>query len=185
MQNEEEEEVADSLSRMHRRGPPSSQHYRHSRDAPGFKGGCSTHGMTTVHRGHGASQRGEENRGSLGMRRERVREGGPEGLGNRPSIVTRADRRAGKGPTATAEHAVDEPGGWVVEAGVGAAEGEGTSQGDGRVGDWGEQGAKRFRKARASRRQHCGPGVSQFAFDRQQRAFVSTAWSTYRPSSRG
>lgn len=74
----------------------------------------------------------------------------------------------------------------MVEAGVGAAEGEGTSRGDGRVGDRGEQGAKRFRKVRAaSRRQHCGPGVSQFAFDRQQRAFVSTAWPTYRPSSRG
>lgn len=38
---------ADSLSRMHRRGSPSLQHYRHSRDALGFEGGCSTRGMTT------------------------------------------------------------------------------------------------------------------------------------------
>lgn len=48
---EEQKGLADSLSRMHRRGSPSLQHYRHSRDAPGFEGGCSTRGMTTVHRG--------------------------------------------------------------------------------------------------------------------------------------
>lgn len=132
--------------------------------------------------GHGASERGEENRGSLGIRRERY------GRGTReidpPSLLARIGERGRVRRRRWRRRACSwRAGGWVVEAGVGAAEGEGTSPGDGRVG--GEQGAKRFRKARASRRQHCGPGVSQFASDRQQRAFVSTAWSTYRPSSRG
>lgn len=43
-------------------------------------------------------------------------------------------------------------------------------EGDGRLA-WGE--ADDSAKLGASRRQHCGPGVSQFASDRQQRAFVS------------
>lgn len=82
--------VADSLSRMHRRGSPSLQHYRHSRDAPGFEGGCSTRGMTSVHRGmvraHGEREigvvKGCEGKDTGGRR------------GDRPSRAARADRRA-------------------------------------------------------------------------------------------
>lgn len=180
--------VADSLSRMHRRGSPSLQHYRHSRDAPGFEGGCSTRGMTSVHRGmvraHGEREigvvKGCEGKDTGGRGEE----------GDRPSRAARADRRARgrvrrRGATAgsdggAGEHAVDEL--WRSGGGSwrrGRRRRGNLTQGDGRVGGrGGEQGAKRFRKARASRRQHCGPGVSQFAFDRQQRAFVSTAWST-------